>query len=251
MPGVSTITGNPVLLIGFFLAFAGWVIALAGVSQISALGPQFAAAYAFTWWTIVYVLLVLAVLVYTIIQGTFAQYRTALGLYVTLATGLLTSATASAPSGAFGALLAGLIILDLVFYPLMGLVIMLDLGDGNGGGMMLPGINITLPARKPSTPQQAPLPGTPAGAEAAAQSARASRTSTAILEEASTEPMPATALFSYTANPNDPNEISFAKGEVLTVLDRKGKWWRAKKADGTVGIVPSNYMELRPTTGNI
>jgi SHO1 osmosensor len=54
----------------------------------------------------------------------------------------------------------------------------------------------------------------------------------------------ARALFSYKANPSDPHEISLEKDEVVTILDRKGNWWRARKEDGTLGIVPSNYMEV-------
>lgn len=38
-----------------------------------------------------------------------------------------------------------------------------------------------------------------------------------------------------TASPDDPNEISFTKGEILDIVDKQGKWWQAKKADGTVG----------------
>ncbi len=38
-----------------------------------------------------------------------------------------------------------------------------------------------------------------------------------------------------TANPDDPNEISFTKGEILDIVDKQGKWWQAKKADGTSG----------------
>jgi SHO1 osmosensor len=52
----------------------------------------------------------------------------------------------------------------------------------------------------------------------------------------------ATALHSYQANPEDPNELSFGKDEMLEILDRKGNWWQARKEDGTVGIVPSNYF---------
>ncbi|CCL98093.1 uncharacterized protein FIBRA_00087 [Fibroporia radiculosa] len=54
----------------------------------------------------------------------------------------------------------------------------------------------------------------------------------------------ARALYSYNASPEDVNEISFQKNDVLEILDKTGKWWQAKKADGSVGIVPSNYLQV-------
>jgi hypothetical protein len=42
-----------------------------------------------------------------------------------------------------------------------------------------------------------------------------------------------------TADPDDPNEISLSKGEILDIIDNSGKWWQARKEDGTSGSTES------------
>jgi len=56
----------------------------------------------------------------------------------------------------------------------------------------------------------------------------------------------AEAMYPYTPPDEEPYEISIKKGDILEILDRSGKWWDARREDGTRGIVPSNYLRFLP-----
>ncbi|CCE65202.1 hypothetical protein TPHA_0K00680 [Tetrapisispora phaffii CBS 4417] len=57
-------------------------------------------------------------------------------------------------------------------------------------------------------------------------------------------PYTAKALYSYQADDADGYEISFEQGEILKVSDIEGRWWKSKRENGQVGIIPSNYVQL-------
>lgn len=54
----------------------------------------------------------------------------------------------------------------------------------------------------------------------------------------------AQALYTCSPDPEDPTGISFVRGEILDILDKKGSWWQARKEDGTTGFVSPNFLQL-------
>lgn len=55
------------------------------------------------------------------------------------------------------------------------------------------------------------------------------------------EPFPVRALYSFKTV--SPNELPFKKGDTITVLDCRGRWWQAQKED-RIGFIPSNYVAV-------
>ena len=53
------------------------------------------------------------------------------------------------------------------------------------------------------------------------------------------------ALYSF--NSGNPEELAFQKGDLMDIIDQPQDdpdWWEARKADGTTGLVPRNYVEV-------
>lgn len=44
------------------------------------------------------------------------------------------------------------------------------------------------------------------------------------------------ALYAYSASPDDANEVSFNRGDVLDVIDNTGKWWQVRTPSGQTGV---------------
>jgi hypothetical protein len=57
----------------------------------------------------------------------------------------------------------------------------------------------------------------------------------------------AKALYTYVGGTAD--ELPFAEGDLLSIVDRsEGDWWKAEK-DGVVFIVPAAYFEVLGASG--
>ena len=52
------------------------------------------------------------------------------------------------------------------------------------------------------------------------------------------------AMYAYNASADDPNEVSFAKGDILEVLDNTGKWFQVRTTAGHTGVSPTQFSHI-------
>ncbi|KAJ1667159.1 Transmembrane osmosensor [Coemansia sp. RSA 1813] len=256
---IKRLFSNPIFIGTLVLMFGGLIVSLV----CGILKSVYVAAT--TWFIVAYLLLLALALVLAIVTGSLNQYR--LALLTMIGVGLSSNIGhigyyINARSGPLQAMSAGLIFVEIMLF---FWVLVLGSGpgtylaslcgmDGEGkssaaahgmqlGDMSMKNINYR------ST--MAGAPGAPGGTTAVANNSTITDYYTSDLSHSimsSKQPelaatvYKARALYAYDSNPDDPNEVSFAKDEVMFVIDDSGKWWQVKRDDGTVGIAPSNYL---------
>ncbi|KAJ8653263.1 hypothetical protein O0I10_011111 [Lichtheimia ornata] len=243
---------NPTIHASAGLAAIGWLIMFIGACAAHARGGA--------WWVIVYQLLFLIGFYVVISRSLIKQYRfailTFLAIGITMLTQLL-GAFVGSSNGAAQASAAGSCILIIMQY---FWVFVIGSEEDSGVYRWIFGqthhnptaTGIATPAPFYETKSaysdevysqqpQKNAPYQPSSDEAIAHDSPMNNESS-VNGSAKMARDEARAIHAYRANPEDPNEISFEKNEVLEILDRHGNWWQARKYDGSTGIVPSNYV---------
>lgn len=270
----DNIIGSPFFLTTFSIAAIGWMVAF--ISSIAA-NVQNSNFSHFAWWAITYQLFVVLGVITAVVYDSVENYR--LALCALLASALsFTTSTANAliysSAGAQEAAAAGHIFLSIVnvtWILYFGSTsdaaphawvdsYSINKGPAVPGGprpmshaaALYPSGRYGSPYPKSvidgnlHSPTTNNVPPTPAlTIDASTMNPRDTMNTMAVTELDFT--YRAKAIYSYEANVEDPNEISFSKGEILEVADISGKWFQAKNARGEVGIAPSNYLTLVPT----
>jgi SHO1 osmosensor len=231
---IGNILGNPVFLGSLGLAVIGWVIALAGAAAASN------NALRFTWFVIFYIFFLIIGIMSAVATDSVRHYRlvimTSLGISITFVCEQITFYIYFNASE-FQAIGAGFIFVAIIQF------VWLFLFGGEEGSFPH---RFTNSVSINKTPEVHPnVPGARIDSNLPMRSTQTDHHMSQVIVSPNAEySYKAKALYDYQQNPEDPNELSFSKGEILDIVDNKGKWWQARKADGTVGIAPSNYLQI-------
>ncbi|KAK5093727.1 Transmembrane osmosensor [Exophiala xenobiotica] len=276
---LANIVGDPFALATISIGFLAWLIAFLAsvIADIQELYPKYA------WWTIAYMFCCIVGITIVFAADAANHYAIAIVGYLAAGLVMTTSAVSTLiyqNAGTMQAAAAGFILLSMIsiiwiFYfgsaPqathrrfVDGFALHKDRNDypttNNLNNYHRPETTVSQPPQMYTSAQlsgfetSTPVSGYPGGtmgsqnrASAQPQMGTAAPSTPQPAQEVQppTEyPYRAKAIYSYEANPEDVNEISFSKHEILEVSDVSGRWWQAKKETGETGIAPSNYLIL-------
>ncbi|KAJ2607643.1 Transmembrane osmosensor [Coemansia sp. RSA 1365] len=251
---LKRVFSSPIFIGTLTLIFAGLILTLV----CACLKPVYIVAT--TWFMIVYLFMLAFALLLTIATNTLHKYRLALLAMISIGLSLNVGHIGyyiNATVGVLQALAAGLIFVEITLF-----FWVLTLGSGpgtyladlcgagiDGKGPTLPVADVSM-ARTNYRQTMASTAGTAAipteGGISSITDYYSSDVSHSAMStkqrDSSAVVYKARALYAYDANPDDPNEVTITKDEIMLVIDDSGKWWQVKKDDGTVGIAPSNYL---------
>ncbi|CAG8523513.1 14870_t:CDS:2 [Cetraspora pellucida] len=231
---LGLIVGNPFYLATLGLAAVGWIVEFAGAAASQIKGVL--------WFYIIYELFLITGIVVAIGTNALSYYRssivTLLGIGIVLHIPIIDISIGLSFS-AIQAFAAGALFVTIVSFVW---VIAFGAEDGSLVGDTISSWSIN----KPANPRNVhPDVGFPPGVQLnSGQIQMTTMQDQVVVSPNADYAYKAKALYDYQASLEDQTELSFTKGEILDIVDNKGKWWQAKKADGTVGIAPSNYVSV-------
>ncbi|CAG8550024.1 15679_t:CDS:2 [Dentiscutata erythropus] len=235
---LGLIVGNPFYLATLGLAAVGWIVEFAGAAaaQIKDIG----------WFFIIYELFLIIGIFIAIATNALSYYRssilTLLGVgiifHILIIDGNIRDSASTSQAFAAGAL----------FIAIVSFVWVIAFG-AEDGSLVGDTINSWSISNKPTNPRNVhPDVGFPPGVQLNPGPGQIPMNNMqqdqVVVSPNADYAYKAKALYDYQASPEDQTELSFTKGEVLDIVDNKGKWWQAKKADGSIGIAPSNYLQI-------
>jgi len=239
----SLIAGNPFYLATLGLSLIGWIITFAGTAAASNI-LKLANLEGISWFFIIFELFLIFGIAAAIATDSVRHYRLTILTFLGFSLSFLVEAiniTIQSNASQFQAIAAGTIFLSIVT-----IVWIFSFGSEEGSiivntinSLAINKVDRNIPHHHVTGgfPPSGPIPMIPT-------SIHESSPVTVAVSPNVEYAYKAKALYDYQANPDDQNELSFSKGETLDIADNKGKWWQAKKADGSVGIAPSNYLQI-------
>ncbi|KAL1924669.1 uncharacterized protein VTP21DRAFT_4323 [Calcarisporiella thermophila] len=235
------ILGNVFLLFTLFVDFVGWVVLFGSACAIR--------DASLLWWCAVFELVLLLAILGLALVGGLWNYHLAIVGFLTYSIVLLTilaqdfAFSSSSPGQAAA---GGIIILLLVQFTWL---VAFGSAENTFFSQNVSGLyrNVTANPKFATAHPGSNLPTTaevPVEINATEGGPMGGARPASTIQPDASYIYRAKALYNYSANPEDPNEISFEKDEILDIASTQGKWWQAKRSDGSVGIVPSNYLQL-------